>query len=85
MAQALGPSEAQEVVESLLNSDQVKERLKMNTSQAIHDGAFGLPWFMCENASGEKEGFWGFDHIAQVVDFLGLDRKKLGSGGRAML
>ena len=26
------------------------------------------------NAKGEKEGFWGFDHLGQVCDHLGLER-----------
>ncbi len=41
------------------------------------------------NAAGEKECFWGFDHIAQVTDHLGLKRPVSGSslegGWRAML
>ena len=33
------------------------------------------------NARGVKECFWGFDHIAQVADHLGLDRPVAGSPG----
>jgi len=36
-------------------------------------GAFGIPWYECENEKGEKECFWGFDHLGQVVRFLDLD------------
>lgn len=36
------------------------------------------------NSKGEKEGFWGFDHIGQVCDHLELERPKTG-GWRAML
>lgn len=36
------------------------------------------------NSKGEKEGFWGFDHLGQVVEFLGLEKPKNG-GWRAML
>ncbi len=40
------------------------------------------------NAQGEKECFWGFDHLAQVTNHLGLDRPAAVSsegGWRAML
>ena len=41
------------------------------------------------NSEGEKECYWGFDHIAQVADHLGLERPKPGSanegGWRALL
>merc|ERR1712070_1322164 len=47
------------------------------------EGAFGLPWFVATDAQGRKEGFWGFDHLGQVVDHLGLER--VGDGYRAML
>ena len=53
------------------------------------DGAFGLPWFVATNPKGETEGYWGFDHIGQVADHLGLERPKAGKksevGWRAML
>lgn len=45
-------------------------------------GAFGLPWFQCRNAEGTEEGFWGFDHLGQVVGFLGLDGEIDGGRGR---
>jgi len=63
--------------------------LAANTDQAMADGAFGLPWFVATNANGVTKGYWGFDHIGQLVDHLGLDRPKAGSksegGWRAML
>ena len=63
--------------------------LSANTDQAVTDGAFGLPWFVATNAKGETEGYWGFDHIGQVADHLGLERPKSNSrsegGWRAML
>lgn len=36
------------------------------------------------NANGSRECFWGFDHMGQVVDHLGLARPK-GGGWTAML
>lgn len=36
------------------------------------------------NSKGEKEGFWGFDHLGQVIDHLGLERPSSG-GWKAML
>lgn len=64
----------------------VKDQLTGNTQRAFEAGAFGLPWFECENEKGEKEGFWGFDHLGQVCRFLGLDIERLevqGSVGKA--
>lgn len=61
----------------------VKDRLSANTQRAFEAGAFGLPWFECENSKGEKEGFWGFDHVGMVCRFLGLDVDRLSpKGGR---
>ncbi|RMY22338.1 hypothetical protein D0865_16557, partial [Hortaea werneckii] len=65
------------------NSAEAKKVLAGNTEQAFQEGAFGLPWFVATDAEGRKEGFWGFDHLGQVVDHLGLER--VGSGYRAML
>ena len=46
-----------------------------------------LIW-IATNARGEREDFWGFDHIGQVIDHLGLERQ-LGTrnegGWKAML
>ncbi|KAK4693493.1 hypothetical protein P7C71_g3911, partial [Lecanoromycetidae sp. Uapishka_2] len=65
-------------------SDEVKKLLTARTDEALAEGSFGLPWF-----AGEKECFWGFDHIAQVANHLGLERPKPGSisegGWRSML
>ncbi|EXJ81357.1 hypothetical protein A1O3_07647 [Capronia epimyces CBS 606.96] len=72
LSQVLG----QEVVRDGLDriaSPQVKKQLVANTDRALDAGAFGLPWFQCRNARGEVEAFWGFDHLGQVVRFLGLD------------
>jgi len=55
-------------------TDEVRHLLSANTQRAMDDGAFGLPWFVATKSSGQKECFWGFDHLGQVVDFLGLDR-----------
>lgn len=58
----------------------VKAELSANTQQAFENGAFGLPWFQCETVNGEREGFWGFDHVGQVVRFLDLKGNGSGSG-----
>ena len=84
LAQALEEEKAKAIVE-MTGTDEVKGRLMANTSVALDSGAFGLPWYQCENEKGEKECFWGLDHLAQVVEFLGLEREKLGKGARAML
>ncbi|CAK7238445.1 hypothetical protein SEUCBS140593_010695 [Sporothrix eucalyptigena] len=51
-----------------------KDILASNTDRAFSDGAFGLPWMICTNAKGQKEGFWGVDHLGLVIQFLGLKR-----------
>jgi len=70
-------------------SDEVKKLLTDKTEEALAEGSFGLPWYAATNAKGEKECYWGFDHIAQVADHLGLERPKSNSvnerGWRSML
>ncbi|KAL4940676.1 hypothetical protein BDV06DRAFT_18100 [Aspergillus oleicola] len=83
LEEVLGSSETKAVLEAA-NGPEIKGRLSANTQQAFDAGAFGLPWFECTNTKGEKEGFWGIDHLGQVVDFLDLDRS-LDRGLRAVL
>ncbi|KAL4820528.1 thioredoxin-like protein [Aspergillus spinulosporus] len=79
----LGSSQTKSIIEAA-NGPEIKTRLSANTQQALDSGAFGLPWFECTNSTGEKEAFWGIDHLGQVVEFLGLDRS-LDPGFRAVL
>lgn len=62
---------------------QGKKQLEANTTAAIEDGAFGMPWFVATTPSGGKECFWGVDHLGQVVDALGLERPE--SSWRSLL
>lgn len=61
-----------------------KDILAKITNQALADGAFGLPWFVAENSTGEKDNFWGVDHLGLVVMHLGLEKPKIG-GWNALL
>jgi 2-hydroxychromene-2-carboxylate isomerase len=70
---------------SELTGGEGKALLAENTDRAFADGAFGLPWFACENDRGEKEGFWGVDHLGVVLDFLGLEKPAGRKEWRAML
>lgn len=70
---------------SELAAGDAKKVLLENTDRAFADGAFGLPWFACENDKGEKEGFWGVDHLGVVLDFLGLEKPAGRGGWKAML
>jgi hypothetical protein len=36
------------------------------------------------NEKGETESFWGFDHLGQVADFLGVE-KPVHGGWKAVL
>lgn len=76
------------------SSPEAKALLLKNTKVAFDEGAFGLPWFvgmvfaryarckanfcLATNAKGEKESFWGFDHLGLVVDHLDLERSQAG-------
>lgn len=44
---------------------------------------------LATDAEGRRECYWGFDHLGQVADHLGLERPRAGStnegGWRAML
>ncbi|KIX00409.1 uncharacterized protein Z518_10548 [Rhinocladiella mackenziei CBS 650.93] len=77
LAKVLGEEVVKENM-AAMNTPEVKNQLAKNTDKAMEDGAFGLPWFHCEDAQGNVEGFWGFDHLGQVVRFLGLDKDGKG-------
>ncbi|RAK74641.1 thioredoxin-like protein [Aspergillus fijiensis CBS 313.89] len=65
-----------DVVEGLLDGEKQTEGktlLEANTHRAIEEGAFGLPWLACTSPAGEKEGFWGVDHLGLAAEFLELD------------
>lgn len=90
LEKALGKEVAQKAIQES-QGEQAKRKLTENTERAFQSGAFGLPWFECVNGRGEREGFWGFDHLGVVVRFLGLDdggrevKTGLVEGMRAML
>lgn len=87
------PEVIAEVLESVFGKEGVKEvmegargdvakgLLKSNTQEAFEAGGFGLPWFVAENGKGEKEGFWGVDHLGILGEFLGLE----GGGVKSLL
>ncbi|KAJ4417506.1 hypothetical protein N0V85_001829 [Neurospora sp. IMI 360204] len=81
LSSLLGGEEAADKVLGAAQTAEVKQRLVENTDKAFAEGAFGLPWFTCTNTKGETEGFWGVDHLGQVVQFLGLDGEKSGNKG----
>ena len=72
LEKALGKDVAKDMLERM-GGKEAKGRLSENTDKAMSLGAFGIPWYECENDKGETECFWGFDHLGQVVRFLGLD------------
>jgi 2-hydroxychromene-2-carboxylate isomerase len=61
-----------------------KSILTENTEKAFADGAFGLPWIMATNSSGQTEGFWGVDHLGLVISFLGFEKPNDG-GWKSLL
>ncbi len=85
LEKVLGNEEAGDVL-ARMGGKEAKGRLSENTDKAMQSGAFGIPWWECENERGEVECFWGFDHMGQVVRYLGLDgRVEVEEGMRAML
>ncbi len=76
LEKALGKELAAKAMEDG-SGDEAKKNLIENTNRAFESGAFGIPWFECVNSKGEREGFWGIDHLGQVVRFLELK----GEGG----
>src|SRR3989338_2976308 len=44
-----------------INDPQIKEKIKLNTEEAIGKGAFGVPTFMVDD-----ELFWGHDRLGQI-------------------
>ncbi len=83
LQQVFGEAGAKEILEKV-GSAEVKKRLSENSDWAMEKGAFGLPWFVATNAKGEEESFWGVDHLGQVVEHLGLERRD-EPGLRALL
>ncbi|ATY67274.1 2-hydroxychromene-2-carboxylate isomerase, putative [Cordyceps militaris CM01] len=63
---------------------EAKKALLRNTEDAFNDGAFGLPWMVCTNSQGQKQSFWGVDHVCQVANFLGIPQPA-SPGWRAAL
>lgn len=66
----LGRQDAGKIAEAA--GGDAKAALLENTDKAFQDGAFGLPWMVCTNSKGEKQSFWGVDHLCQVSNFLEL-------------
>ncbi|KAI8624616.1 hypothetical protein F5Y19DRAFT_453720 [Xylariaceae sp. FL1651] len=83
LKEVLGPQEAEKVLADA--STEGKTRLLKNTDKAFVAGAFGLPWLVCTNAKGETEGFWGVDHIGQVLRFLNLPKPDNTEGWKSVL
>ncbi|KAK4205670.1 thioredoxin-like protein [Triangularia verruculosa] len=71
LVELFGEEEAGKILER--SKAEGKEALIKNTDRAFDEGAFGLPWFSATNARGEREGFWGVDHMGQLLRFLGLE------------
>ncbi|KAF2084260.1 HCCA isomerase/glutathione S-transferase kappa [Saccharata proteae CBS 121410] len=79
----IGEKDANNVIE-MIGQKEVKDLLIKRSEEAVTTGTFGLPWFIATNKDGKTESFWGFDHLGQVTDYLGLERPSSG-GWKAML
>lgn len=81
LAGVLGAGEADKILAEASSAGETggKKTLIKNTDLAFDEGAFGLPWMVCTSSDGQKEAFWGVDHLGQVAAFLGLE--KPGTGG----
>ena len=74
----LGNPAAEEVL-AKATSFEIKQLLTQRTEEALDSGAFGLPWFKATNSKGEVEYYWGFDHLGQVCNHLGLEKPQPSS------
>jgi len=81
---AFGKSFAEEVI-AAIGSEEIKGALKSNTDQAFNDGCFGLPFFVATNTKGEKDSFWGVDHLGVLMDHLGIEVKRKEGAFKALL
>ena len=59
-----------------MNTDDVKSLLKTTTSQAVEDGAFGLPFIIINQGKDhlgiENETFFGSDRFEVMANRLGI-------------
>jgi len=55
----------------MCDSDEVKNRLKASTEEAIEKGAFGAPWIVVTTADGVEHSFWGSDRLYLIGDLIG--------------
>ncbi|KAI1112976.1 HCCA isomerase/glutathione S-transferase kappa [Nemania sp. NC0429] len=81
--EVLGADAAEKVLAEIPTKG--KATLTRNSDHAFATGAFGLPWMVCTNASGETEGFWGVDHLGQVAQFLDLPKPRNAGGWKVLL
>ncbi|KAM3415043.1 Glutathione S-transferase kappa [Cercospora zeina] len=79
LGKVLGGEQVKEILQGI-KSEEAKATLKKNSDQAFEEGCFGLPWWVATNAQGEKEKFWGVDHVGQVLEHLGVEVQ--GEDGR---
>lgn len=82
LGEVLGEAEAEKLLG--MAGKEGKEVLAGNTQRAFKEGAFGLPWMVCEDGEGRKESFFGVDHLGLVREFLKLGPGE-GKGWRAVL
>jgi 2-hydroxychromene-2-carboxylate isomerase len=55
-----------------------KTILSSNTEKAFRDGAFGVPWMVCTRSDGQRQSFWGVDHLGRLAAFLELEKPATG-------
>jgi 2-hydroxychromene-2-carboxylate isomerase len=74
LAEVLGSEVEAKAVLRKTGEAEAKELLKNNTEEAFKSGSFGAPWFEAMNSKGEKQGFWGINHLGLLIEFLGLEK-----------
>ena len=74
LAEVLGSEEEAKEILRKMTETEAKDLLKANTEEAFKSGSFGAPWFEAVNEKGEKQGFWGINHLGLMIEFLGLER-----------
>ena len=59
-----------------MSNDEVKKVLKTTTSEAVQDGAFGLPFIIIDHGKDHlgipNEAFFGSDRFEVIANRLGI-------------
>uniref|UniRef100_A0A1I7XIE8 DSBA domain-containing protein n=1 Tax=Heterorhabditis bacteriophora TaxID=37862 RepID=A0A1I7XIE8_HETBA len=59
----------------MVDSDEVKIKLRKNTDEALANGCFGAPWIHVHMGDGRMEPFFGSDRLPLIANLIGEEYK----------